>query len=563
MSLIPACLLVLSWLTTEHFLPWVSWHAEVPAFLAVLIPCWIALVRRFKSGSAPVVAIPLAAWPFALLAGVVLAQVLTGTVSYLGDGVVLWFYMGLCGACLIAGFNAPRQVSPVRLGGAGWSPVAMMAATFLVGGTASAAIAFAQVFDLWEGSSWILRMPELRRPGADLGQPNQLATLLAMTVASVAYLCAEGKLSGRVSALILLLLGAGMAATESRTGALAVFILLVWWQAKRSRFAVQIPVWTGPAAAVGFLAMYLLWPRLLYAMHLLGDRADSRLGQGDVRVAVWTQLLEAAAQRPLWGWGFGGVAKAHNAVAHAFTTNNPFSYSHNIGIDLVVWLGWPVAVLLSGSATIWLWRRVRLANLPHTWYCLAILLLLAVHSMLEFPFAYAYFLAPTMFLVGYAEKEFGQVPRMRLGVKTALGVLLLFSAGLLWSAWEYLGIEEDFRAVRFEQLRIGSPTSHPPPSVVLLTQLGALLTASRIELRADMSSDEIDQLRQLALRYPWVATQYRYAVALALNGDAQEARRQFLVIRWQQNEKIYDRLRSDFRELGMTRHPQLRQFALP
>jgi len=123
---------------------------------------------------------------------------------------------------------------------------------------------------------------------------------------------------------------------------------------------------------------------------------------------------------------------------------------------------------------------------------------------------------------------------------------------------------EDFRIVRFEQLRIGrTAADHHRPEVFMLTQLGALLSGSRVELRPDMSPEDMEQLKKLALRYPWVATQYRYALALALNGQQPEALRQFQVIRRQRDEKLYERIRKEISELAKSRYPQLRTLALP
>ena len=135
---------------------------------------------------------------------------------------------------------------------------------------------------------------------------------------------------------------------------------------------------------------------------------------------------------------------------------------------------------------------------------------------------------------------------------------------MIWSVAEYLVIEEDFRIVRFEQLRIGrTAADHRQPDIYMLTQLGTLLSGSRIELRPDMPPEDVEQLKKLALRYPWVATQYRYALALALNGQQPEAIRQFQVIRGQRDEKLYQRIRKEISELPRSRYPQLETFALP
>jgi O-antigen ligase len=561
-----AVALVLSWLTTEHFLPWVSWHAEALVFLGVFVVAWFAAVARWRAAPSDRVPVPLIALPFGLFALVALAQLLTGTMMFGGDTVVVWFYAGLCVACLTMGFvcGAVPEAGPPCKPAARWSAVDWLALALVVGTIASVVVAFAQVFDLWENSAWIVRMPDLRRPGGNLAQPNQLATLLVMGIASVAYLHLSRRLTALVAAAVCLFLGAGLAATESRSGVLGLGALLIWWQFKRPAVASGRSRWLAPAAAVVFLGMYLAWPHLLDSLQLLEGRPESRLIQGDLRLAVWRQLLEAAWQRPWWGWGILEVAEAHNSVAHAHAVNNPFSYSHNLVIDWIVWMGLPIALMLTLTCAVWLWRRLRAASNHTTWYCIAVALPLTTHSMLELPFAYAYFLAPVMFLLGVLEASLGVKSVARIGLRPILAALLVISAAMLWSAAEYFTIEEDFRIVRFEQLRIGhTAADHHRPEVLLLTQLGILLTGSRIELRPDMPPAEMEQLKKLALRYPWVATQYRYALALALNGQQQEAIRQFQVIRVQRDEKLYQKIRKEIGDLANSSYPQLRTLALP
>jgi hypothetical protein len=562
-----AVLLVFSWLTTEHFLPWVSWHGEVVAFFTVFLLAWTAVLRSRRTGAPSPISVPLLTFPFALIGMVALGQFATGVMTFGGDVVVVWFYLALCITCLIIGFNveaAPAE-EEAGLADARWTPSALLALAFVLGALASVIVAFAQVFELWPNSAWIVRMPNLRRPGGNLGQPNQLATLALMGMASAAFLHVSGRLTAAASALIFFALGAGLAATESRTGVVALIALLAWWQIKRSAVARQVSPWAAPAVGLVFLVMFWGWPDLLNLLQLGDSDAKSRLtGGANLRLAIWPQLLEAVWQRPWWGWGLMEVAKAHNAVSHAYPINEPYSYSHNLVIDWAVWMGVPIALGLTVATAVWLWNRLKKVNQPVTWYCLAVALPLAVHSLLEFPFAYAYFLAPVLLLVGILERSVGAKPLFRIPPGPASAVLLLFSAAMVWSVVEYLSIEEDFRIVRFEQLRIGrTSVDHHRPDVIIFTQLGTLLSGSRIELRTGMGPDDLEQLKKLALRYPWIATQYRYAVALALNGNQQEALRQLQVLRGQRGEPLYQKIKLEIGELGQGRYPQLGTLVLP
>jgi hypothetical protein len=258
------------------------------------------------------------------------------------------------------------------------------------------------------------------------------------------------------------------------------------------------------------------------------------------------------------------VAQAHNAVAHSYAVSAPFSYSHNVVLDLVLWVGLPLAGVLLLVTGAWLWRRVRAANQLLPWYGLAVALPLAVHSMLEYPFAYAYFLAPVMFALGAVEASLGVKPLLRMGIKPVAVLLLATTAVLAWSVVEYLKIEEDFRVARFVSLRIGSPPpGHQRPKVILYTQLGVLLDDARITPTPNMSPEAMQLVKNAALHYPWSATQYRYAVALALNGNPVEAARQIQVMRRLWGEQLYDGVKKQINELAASKYPELRQLSLP
>jgi hypothetical protein len=189
---------------------------------------------------------------------------------------------------------------------------------------------------------------------------------------------------------------------------------------------------------------------------------------------------------------------------------------------------------------------------------------LAVHSMLEFPFAYAYFLLPVMLALGALEALTANKPFIRLGLRPIAALLLGISLLAVWSVVEYVAIEEDFRVARFEDLRIGTtPADYDRPSVLLLTQLGGLLDGARIVPRPNMTADELVLAKKIALRYPWTATQNRYALALALNGNSLEALRQLRVMRAMHGEKAYKAIKEYWRVQAQDHYPQLRVLTLP
>ena len=550
-----------------HFLPWVSWHSEILVFFAIFFLAWAVVIRSIPKVRSRAVSTPFLALPFMALAVLALSQLAIGTITFRGDALVLVLYMALCVMCSTLGFaSASSAADDIHVNEArkSNSALTLVAKVVLLGAFTSAVVAFAQVFELWDQAPWINRMLSLRRPGGNLGQPNQLATLLLMGMASLLFLYESGKLKAVSGALISFVLCAALAMTESRTGVLSFFLLTGWYLYRRRQAGFKIPLWTVVLGCCTFLGFFWAWPSIFdFILQSTGVGAvvDTKPGY---RLIVWPQLLEALAQRPWLGWGLNQVPKAHNAVASSHLLSEPYSYSHNILIDLGLGLGLPLAALLVFITGVWLWRRVRLAKQLLPWYCVALVLPVAVHSMLEFPFTYAYFLVPVMFVLGVLEGLSGTKPAFTMGARPAAALLLVMSVVAAWSVVEYIEIEEDFRVARFEALRVGqTPENYQRPHIVLLTQLDALLAGARIDPKPGMSPGEVELAKKVALRYPWPATQNRYALSLALNGNSEEALRQLRVMRALHGEKYFATIRANWNALAQEKYPQLRALNLP
>ncbi len=129
---------------------------------------------------------------------------------------------------------------------------------------------------------------------------------------------------------------------------------------------------------------------------------------------------------------------------------------------------------------------------------------------------------------------------------------------------DYFLAEEDFRVARFEALKVGqTPESYERPRLILLNQLGAMSSATRVVPTAGMTNADIELLRKAALHYPWTAIQHRYALALALNGNLPEAERQLKVMRAMHGEKMHAAIMVQWQIWAQEKHPQLQGLASP
>jgi hypothetical protein len=499
------------------------------------------LCRQRWSGT---VVLPRELWLTLLLVAVLGAQWALGRIQWFGQAAIIGLYLTTAMISMSFGWleAISRPMGHGRVAAGEW-----LAWTLLVAGLLSLAIALIQVLDIWQGQTMVLRLPHNRRPGGNVGQPNHLATLFVMACAAVAYLQMLRRIGPQFLLLLSVLFAAGIAITESRTGLLAMVVLCVWWAWKRpdgvhvpSRFWACVPSAAAVALFVAWPATYQIWDGSMLAVAEGIERLAT--STGDSRLVLWSQLLQASLIRPWFGWGLRNTAEAHNAVAHLGDFSAPFSYSHNIVLDLAIWVGWPIALFAVFTTCWWGANRIRSCSSALPWFGMGILLPFGLHSLLEFPFAYAYLLVPAMIGVGYLASAH---PRARIAMPVPIaGVAILITAVIaVWSVVDYLRAEDDFRVSRFEMLRIGPPPVDPPPKLLLLGQLGDMLASSRLVLKPDMDTRELDLLRSAALHNPWSGPQYRYAHALALNGQSHEAKRQLAVLKAQHGSRVHDLLR--------------------
>lgn len=564
-------LLLLAWLNPLHIGPWVSWHGEVLAFAAAVVMLMGMLVAC-KRQQRPIVHIPHSALVWVCFGLVAVLQFMFGLIHFLGDLAILLLYFWLVLVAMGVGFETGLTSSSVNIQAQGdevaRQELVNLAVVVLLGALLSTVVAFVQTLDIWADSEWISRAYSLRRPGGNIAQPNQLASLQLLGIASLAYLFRREKLVGLAALLIFVLLIAGLGLTESRSGVLSAVALAVFWLTYRKRVFGRTSVIYPLAGLLLLLVCFKFLPLASYQLQqgglTDGTSLTSNISAG-TRLAIWPQLLEASMLHPWLGWGLRQVPLAHNAVLHAYQVGEAFTYAHSVVLDLVLGLGYPLAIASMAIFFVWAGRRlIAIRGDLHSWYCMALLIPVAVHSMLEFPFAYAYFLLPVAFSIGVMEARLFPDRAIKIRWLTAVAATTLAVALLAWSVWEYIAIEEDFRVARFEALRIGkTAASYDRPHIVLLTQMDAVLVGIRLVPSPGMSPESIESARKAAVRFPWVATQNRYALTLALNGNPDEARRQLKVMRTMHGEKTYEAIKTSWRELASSKYPQLETFKLP
>jgi O-antigen ligase len=488
----------------------------------------------------------------ALSSGGGLKALLAAIALLIGACAGSWALTGLPSSLALSAIGLLAAAGLVACAGAaalsaGQGPAAFRALciALVVAGLLSVAVGVVQVFaPQWADGQWIALSSLEGRAAGNLRQPNHLSSLLLWSVVAALWL-AESAPSDRLRAppggrigvhAALLALIFGLALSASRTGMLGVLALAVWGAldrhlSRRTRALLCLSPLIYGACWVGLT----VWADA--SGHLFGGAARLR-SEADIsssRFGIWADTLGLIAGRPWFGVGWGEFNLAWSLTPFPGRPGAFFDHTHNLPLQLVVELGVPLALVVMALLICALWRAwqagcgtgVDRGGPPAVLVRSAwmMVLLVAWHSLLEYPLWYAYFLLPAAFALGLC---LGAEPRpARSGVRAApvrrFGVPLwvacvMMTAGGAASVVDYLRVVAIFEpgddaaplAERIEAGRGSVLFAHHADYAAATTRA----TPAEV-LRATKSAGHF--LLDTRLMTAW-------AIALAASGDVERAR---------------------------------------
>ncbi len=553
-AFIGALALLGAWLAPNHYPPWTSFHGEAAAFVALVAFVVARLVAKDRWETSR------EAFVIALLVPLIWIQWSVGLITFFGDAVVSSLFLS---GLALAWWLGANSTSPGRTS----SAVPLLAALVVTGASLSVLIAVLQWLRI--ESAWGIfaaeRGPDMR-PYGNLGQPNHLATLSLMGCVLGCLLFVRGYLRTWQLVALLVFLSFGLILTESRTGRISAGMLglFLLWRAK--------PDWGlgGRKAVVLWWALLAMLEAARVALSgalLLQPSRDAVMTQDDLRLVMWKQMVSAIGEAPWLGYGWRQTIVAQKTGARATEGTLVTDYAHNIVLDILVWVGLPLGCLLLLAVIWWFVRTLRTVRDPVPCLLFASVIPVLVHSLLEFPFAYAYFLFPVGWILGFlAAHHRRPTPSQPAWTRPLAAACVLAFASLCTAVFqEYLQAEEDYRVMRFELRRVGTrPADHAAPQFVWLTQLGELLDTGRMTPYAGMPARDIERLRIANQGQGWATLHLSYAVALGLNGQPEEATRQLRDMRSLYGGETYRQTSQLFRDMQADpRYSQLATVAVP
>lgn len=466
------------------------------------------------------------------LAGVILLHAAIDRVTYYGQALTAASYLVWAVALIMLGSVLRRE-----LGAAAITVVLSWCA--LTGGELSVLVALLQHYQISTFLDPVIVREVVGGVHGNVAQPNHFANYIALALASLAYLHASGRLQGAVAitagAPLIFVLGisGSRSAWLYLGGAFALAVLL------QRRFTdpvrKRLLVGTGLMLIAFPVAQWLAalgWLSPPGEVTTVTERlfTDARGISG--RLQLWREAGWMFLQAPILGVGWGQFAWNHFEYHSQFGADEAFKpahNAHNIVLHLLAETGIVGVSLVAGGVLLWLKGMMRATlDLEH-WWLLTLLAVIGIHSLLEYPLWYSYFLGMAAFALGVGSTTFVEFKPGRIG---SVVVVLMMAAGLTYaiSLWhKFLAFDERILQARGAAGAVEHVQQVMPRLArdLVLEPYAKLIISFGIAIDRDRLSAKLDVNGRTMRFIPFSATVYRQALLLALAGDHDAAQRQF------------------------------------
>ena len=423
----------------------------------------------------------------------------------------------------------------------GWEKIATTLSWFLVlGGIAN--IIFVGLQIALKSKVDLPFMPKLTSYGA-LSQANNFADYMALATASLMYLYAKKQLQLKLFIVGLMLFISLLAFSGSRSSWLYlgfISLLAIGLQIKsikqlngspNIRSLLRVSLLLLPLFAIIQLALHYALPDNLISLPTEELMEGLNAKTASMRGQFWQTSWHLFSQSPWLGIGAGQM-RWQTFVLLDTPNLNPakmiFEHSHNLFIHLLTEMGIGAALLaligLGAWARAFKWRELHL----ETWWLIALLGVIGIHSMLEYPLWYTYFLGVFAFLLGAGEEkltQFNLAKFARLSGASTFGLVLIVAAINL-STLAIANYKLEKWSTTLTDKNIGKMNNAKLMSEFnwiqknsLLAPYAQLLLLNELKVN-DKQIDDLTWMSESVMRFmPTRRVTYQYALLLKLKGD--------------------------------------------
>jgi O-antigen ligase len=453
----------------------------------------------------------------------------------MAQGKLIYWQQGAIGAIYLIWSVAMICVGRFLRQSLGWNGFCRLAAwAVCVGALLSSVIGSLQLMG-WQLGGLVVPMIG-PRVHANLGQANHFASYLCLGLFAAFYLACTRRLNTFAAggAMVLLMALGILSGSRSIWLYLAAAVLLAVWAYRGSKSAQTktLVIWTA-AAIVSALVLQIISGSLLEQSALRYVTAGARLSTADAgyshRLVEWLASFLMFKSAPFTGVGFNEFAWNYFLLTGPLPAGIPEEITdnaHNLFLQLLAEFGLSGGILLIGAAFVWWLPQFREKASIHRWWALSVVAVIGLHSLLEYPLWYAYFLGPFALFVGAGDSavwHIGSAFRSRI-VAAALCIGIVWTLASVFNDYrrvERLGVVSETGSmqteVRSDAVDVSRSTLFPD---IVELGLSRTISVDRNALDAKL------ELNGRVLRaYPDSDVAYRQSALLALAGELPAAYR--------------------------------------
>lgn len=421
----------------------------------------------------------------------------------------------------------------------------VLAWSFLVGGELSAIVGILQHFNIHSFLDDFIAAKNFAAVYGNVGQTNHYATHICLALASLVFLFAAARLPiwsviPLVLPLLLVLSLSGSRSSGIYLFAVLALSLILYWRGTvctEGYVAKRRLVITSFLLITGFVMMQWLLAQAPIFVAPTGsitvvDRIFDQASGTSARFYLWQEAWHMFLQSPILGIGTGQFALHHFYLSMLFQSpeiTGIYNNAHNLVLHLMAETGLAGTIPVVGGCVLWLLGlySVRRKSIDLSlWWLLAIVGIIAIHSLHEFPLWYGHFLGPVAFLLGVGETRFISMQLPHIGKLVTLLILVLGWGVMVTMEQDYRQLESTM-PTRDNQNR--SLTGHNRNTLQALHQRTLLspyvdyALSSTMELNQEKLDLKLKVNQRVMGFNPSAPVTFKQAVLLALNGKHEAA----------------------------------------
>ena len=488
-------------------------------------------------------------------------QFMLGRISYFDQALLLSLYMLWAALLMILGQQLREEF--------GLPVLATVLATFLlVGAELNALAGILQHYRWHTFLDAVVTVKIAVAVYGNVAQPNHFADYITLGLISLGLLYMRSLLRVWQAALLAMPLLFVLVLSGSRSVWLYLLFIagIAWWWQRRDKSCVLLLRYTlllllGFGLMHGVVKITWLEDAAVSSVTTVQRLFDERAGDS-IRLYLWQEGWQIFTKFPLLGAGFGQFAWQHFQLGPVL--QNPsivglYNNAHSLFIQVAAEMGLVGLLILLGSLAMWLIQCGRVQHTDYHWWGYAVLGVLAIHSQLEYPLWYAYFIGVAALALGMLDSR-TYCLEMRGLSRVTLVTILLFGALFMVQMFQNYHHLESVMGLR----PIASRDSYSRRESLMFanTQIPLspyfdLSMSSKIKVSADHLADK-RILNEGAMSFaPIGAVVYREALLLALSGEQAAAQLQMERAIW----SYPDNFPETFKELNALAQKNPENFA--